>query len=787
MDKARRKNGTPASRAGTAATLCQEDTEQLMLGTPAAQVDLVAGFLEATAAHGYGPPRHIEVVPARPARFQELGAPLPEHLAQYLTERGMRLWKHQAQVINAVRDGANVVVATSTASGKTLAFNLATFERLSRDPEATALYLYPMKALANDQLVAIADLDAATGARLAPAVYDGDTPQSQRAQIRATSRLVITNPYGLHQYLPHHHLWERLFSHLSVVVVDEAHWYRGVLGSNVAMLLRRLRRIAAHYGAYPQFVLSSATIGNPAEHAEKLVGLPHRVVDDDGAPHGPKHFILWDSVTAKPDRSPHRQAADLLALLANAGHKSLCFTGSRQTAELVARWAGEAAPGRRVVPYRAGYFATDRREVEQGLRDGTIHAVASTDALELGVDIGDLGAVVIAGYPGTICSTWQQAGRAGRNQAPSLVVLVAFDGTLDQYIVAHPEELFGATHEQAVVDLANPKIVCDHVMCASAEVPITAKDAEYFDPELMWDAVDILLNAGVLAIEAVGGISCKFCANFRPVAAVSLNAIDGAEVAVQCEGRTLEMLDKRRALSMAYPGALFLHQGSTYRVQALDLSAGTAYAVREWTDAHTEVVRLEEVWVEHELASRSLGIAVLHFGTVRVVQHFPGYRVIRYDEVVSKGALHLPSHTMSTTALWLTLPDELAGEVQKAGGNYSGGLHAIEHGLCHMMPLLAMCDRNDIAGVSTTWHPGTGQATVFLYDDCSGGQGIADKAYEQFDRLVQLTLAMLSGCHCDTGCPACVYDRRCGSDNQPMDRRAAVGILARLQPSAGSA
>ena len=400
---------------------------------------------------------HIEHLPASPARHRPLSGPLPVPLASYLTSRGIQLWSHQVDTIEAVRLGQDTILATSTGSGKTLAFNLPVFERLATSPEATALYLYPMKALANDQLLVATEMERSTGIKVGAAVYDGDTPQGRRGRTRATSRLVITNPYGLHEYLPNHHLWERFFSHLSLVVVDEAHWYRGVFGSNVAMVLRRLRRVADNYGADPCFILASGTIANPAEHAHALVGRAHRVLAGDGAPHGSKDFVLWNPL-ANPARSPHLQAADLLAHFAATGHQAICFTVSRRMAELVARWAQEAVPARHIVAYRAGYQAADRREIEGGLRRGEIDAVAATSALELGIDIGRLDAVVMAGYPGTICSTWQQAGRAGRTQADSIATLVAFEDPLDQYLVSHPEELFGKPHEQAVVDLTNPRI-----------------------------------------------------------------------------------------------------------------------------------------------------------------------------------------------------------------------------------------------------------------------------------------------------------------------------------------
>ncbi len=718
---------------------------------------------------------HVEHLAARAAKEGSLSSPLPVPLQEYLDQRGLRLWAHQVETIEAVRRGENVILTTSTASGKTLAFNLAVLEALHIDPVATAIYLYPMKALANDQLNALDEIVRATGINAGAAVYDGDTPKGRRAGIRAKSRLVITNPFGLHEYLPSHHLWERFASHLSLVVVDEAHWYRGALGSNVAMALRRLRRIASHYGADPHFVLASATIANPAEHAANLVGLPHRVLDNDGAPQGPKDFVCWNP-TANPARSPHQQAADLLAHFASHGYQAICFTVSRRMAELVARWASTAAPACRIVAYRAGYRAADRRQIEEDLRRGNVDAVAATSALELGIDLGRLDAVVMAGYPGTICSTWQQAGRAGRTRASSIAVLAAFEGPLDQYLVKHPGELFGRAHEHAVVDLTNPYILSGQLTCAAAELPLRESDSEHFGSQ-MAPLMVALTEEGLLTPTPMGH---AFHGTFRPASAVRLDALGDQNIEVRCGDLLLESVSRARALATAHPGAILLHRGSSWRIESLDLKSGIARAVAEDTESYTETLSQTSIEVLGERHQRQLGRATLCLGDLRTTRQFYAYRLKDRDRVLGTHRLDLAPVEMDTVGVWLRLPLELAAEVRRVPGrDYAGGLHATEHALIHMMPLLAMCDRRDVGGMSCPLDQG---GVIFIFDDHKGGIGIAEKAFEHFERLGQIAMGLLEGCGCEIGCPSCVYDRSCGRDNAPMDRLAAAHILRMILP-----
>jgi DEAD/DEAH box helicase domain-containing protein len=715
-------------------------------------------------------------IPAQSPRYGKLSRPLPAPLSRFLSHRSTRLYSHQSAAIETGRAGNNVVLATPTASGKSLAFNLSVFERLFHDPNATALYLYPLKALANDQFWAIKELERVTNIQVHASIYDGDTPAAQRPRIRERARVILTNPYALHQYLPHHDLWERFFRHLSCVVIDEAHWYRGAFGSHVAQLMRRFIRILNRYGTDPQFILASATIANAEEHALKLTGRAFKVIQKDGAIHGPKHFILWNSLK-HPDRSAHRQASGLLAVLVECGLQTLCFTVSRKMAELTAQWTKEQTRGKSIVAYRAGYRPEDRRTIEEGLKARAIDAVAATNALELGIDIGQLDAVVISGYPGTIVSTWQQAGRAGRGADPSVVILVAFEDPLDQYLVRHPDVLFEQTPEHAVIDLRNDHILSGHLLCAAAELPVTPKDVSFFGPDTP-RLLKQLECEGLVQGTPHGAVHQGLS---RPVDVVNLDAIGRDAVEVRCNGELIEALDLRRALVSAHEGAVFLHRGVSYVVERLDLARGIATARRESIDYYTDTMSRTSIHVLDKPLRRIVGIAKLSLGKVLVSEHVTGYRMKRYDRTLAVRELELAPVEFNTVALWFTLPEEIHARIRRARHDWVGGLHAAEHGIIHIMPLFAMCDRRDVGGLSTIFHPDTGAATVFIYDGYPGGIGISGKGYEVFADLAAATEAMLHDCRCGDGCPSCVYDRNCGNDNQPIDKRAALRILAAVR------
>ena len=522
---------------------------------------------------------HLEVIPPKDARFGDLEKPLPDGIEKYMANRKIRLYSHQAEAINKIRQGKNIVITTPTASGKTLAFNIPVFGALAEGVETTALYLYPTKALTNDQLKVLREMEAETGIEACPSVYDGDTPQHQRAGIRETAKIILSNPYGLHQYLPWHYKWQAFLKNLKYLVIDEAHVYRGVFGSNVAMLLRRLMRVCSYYGADPQIILSSATIANPGEHARKLTGKDFEVISADGSPRGKKLFILWNPPfvdNAKTTRrSTHQETKDLLTQNIIDNLQTLCFTTSRQMAELITRWTREELRKRSprlvdsITAYRAGYLPQERRDIENRLKNKKLIAVVSTNALELGIDIGSLDSVIISGYPGTVISTWQQAGRAGRGNSDSLVSLLAFQNPLDQYFMKHPGDFFGRPHEQAIIDLHNRYICLGHMMCAASELPITDNDQKYF-PGSFREGVKVLERQNLVRGTPRGWV---YSGTARPVEVVGLDSISDRAVTVTCNGRLLETLSLTKAYEEVHQGAVLLHQGETYISEELNLSS----------------------------------------------------------------------------------------------------------------------------------------------------------------------------------------------------------------------
>ena len=725
---------------------------------------------------------HIEKIPPQQARFGELEKPLPENIQDCLVARKIRLYSHQAEAINKVRQGKNVVIVTPTASGKTLAFNIPVLEAISQDPNATALYLYPTKALTNDQLKVLREFEKETGISAYPNIYDGDTPQHQRANIRQNSKIILSNPYGLHHYLPWHYKWRNFLQNLKFIIVDEAHVYRGVFGSNVAMLLRRLFRICNYYGADPKIILSSATIANPQEHAKKLTGKDCEIISIDGAPRGQKLFMFWnppfidDIKTTR--RSTHQETKDLLILNILNNLQTLCFTTSRQMAELITRWTREEFHKRSpkladsVTAYRAGYLPQERREIENRLKNKSLNGVVSTNALELGIDIGSLDSVIISGYPGTVISTWQEAGRAGRNNTDSLVTLVAFQNPLDQYFMKHPEDFFERPHEQAIINLHNRYISLGHMMCAACELPITENDQKYF-PELFYESIKALEQENLIRKTPRGWV---YSGTARPVEIVNLESISDKTVTVFCNGNILETLALTKAYEEVHEGAVLLHQGETYISEELNLNSLTAKVRQEDANYHTEAKKTVDVAVKKVHEQKQSGVN-LGLGELAITEFYYEFLIKTYDEIIGREPLELPPLNFSTVGMWFTVPDEIKAEVEHQELNFEGGLHAVEHAMIAMAPMFAMCDRWDIGGLSTPMHSDTQQATIFIYDGFEGGIGISETLYASIRKLWEKTLELIDNCECKDGCPSCIYSPKCGNENEPLDKKASSVIL----------
>ncbi len=724
---------------------------------------------------------HVEDLPKQDASYGETVEPLPASISGYLDRHGFRLYTHQADALAAFRDGDNVLLRTSTASGKTLAFTLPVAERMVIDPAATALFLYPTKALSNDQFQFLQGFAAETGISLTPALYDGDTPRERRAAIRDRSRVIISNPHELHQVLGWHHLFERFLSNLSAVVIDEAHRYRGVAGSNMAFLIRRLRRLCDRYGSRPRFVMATATIGNPGDFAERLLGLPVTIIERDGAPRARKQFVFYNPV--KNDRSPHTDACDLLSAGVKYGLQTICFSGSRKMAELISRWADEAsghqdAAGRPLIAtYRAGYLPAERRDLERGLKEGTIRGVVATNALELGIDIGSLDVVIMAGYPGTLMSAWQQSGRAGRKTDDSLAVLIGYQNPLDQYYMQHPAEFFSKNHEAAAIDLSNPYILSSQVLCAASEMPIVPARDKHFFGACTPAIVEALEQENLVKKTGKGYV---YSGRKRPADFVSMGGAEGETYTVLCEGRVLETMDRGQAFREAHPGAVLLHQGMQYLSRGLDTGTHLITVEPVEVDYYTKPLKEEEVRVIGTRDARWIGDLGLNFGDVTVHEQYTGFKKILDGATIAVESLDLPAIEFNTTAVWFELPSSLVHAVSSNGSDLHGGLHGTEHALIGMFPSVVLCDRWDIGGLSVPAAPPGGGPTVFIYDGYEGGIGLSETAYYRFEHLVRTTADLVRSCGCSEGCPACIYSPKCGNDNQPLDKAATCMILGLL-------
>jgi len=695
------------------------------------------------------------------------------------------LWSHQAAALAQVRAGRNVAIATGTASGKSLVYQIALAERLAAGRGATALLLFPTKALAQDQL---RQLRSFAFTWIKAAVYDGDTPPQERAWIRQHANVIITNPDMLHYgILPQHDRWAGFLKGLSLVAVDEMHGYRGVFGSHVACVLRRLRRLAGRRGARPLFVGSSATIGNPAGLGERLTGLPFEEVVDDGSPRGEKLYALWNPPEIEPDagirRSANAEAATLLSRFVENGTRTIAFAKSRKGAELIARFAREAVDvaghhvAGRIEPYRAGYLPEERREIERALVSGELLGVAATSALELGIDIGGLDACVLAGYPGTVASFRQQAGRAGRARQRSVAVLVAQDDPLDQYVIAHPEELFGKPHDAAVVDHTNPNVLDPHLACAAYEAALEAGDATWFGDTLP-AALERLTSNGTLRRR---GERYLYAGSGSPAQDVDIRSAGGIVRIADAEtGALLGTVDAARAPATVHPGAVYLHRGEQFRVAALELDSSVAFVVPSDDDYYTQSRDVTDVRVLETLRKARVGAVDLLYGRVMVTNQVVAYaRKRQYTgELLDVVPLDMPEMQLETRAVWYEVPPALLDEARILPGDVAGAAHAAEHAAIGLLPLFAMCDRWDIGGVSFAEYPESGLCTIFVYDGYPGGAGIAERGFEAGVEHLRATLQRIRECPCTAGCPSCVQSPKCGNGNEPLDKAAAARLLA---------
>lgn len=717
---------------------------------------------------------HVQILPAREAVTGPIPQWLGPEVAARLADAGVEeLWQHQLQALAHLEAGRNVVIATGTGSGKSLVYQSAAAGMLGGEPRATALYIAPTKALGHDQAKAL----SWTGLRVG--VLDGDTPAEEREWIAAHAQIVITNPDMLGiSVLPRHRRWHRILAGLRLIVIDECHVYRGVFGSHTSLVLRRLRRLAARAaGAEPLIVAASATSAQPAKSAERLVGASLAEVTEDASPHGQVQVVLRRPET--DGMGSRTEVAELMAGLVSSGRRTLAFVPSRSGAERVALHVRQTLGGDAAVrAYRAGLLSEERREIERGLKSGALVGAASTNALELGMDIAGLDAVLLAGWPGRLSSFWQQVGRAGRAGADAVAVMVADDDPLDHYLLAHPEAIFDEPTEVTVIDPGNASVLTEHLIAAAAEAPLTAEDVAAFGPsaEVL---IDELVAAGVLR-RRPGGVFWPHVTAPEPIA--DMRGIGGASVRIVevDTGRLLGTVDGSAAPATVHSGAVYVHQGEHYLVRELRLTESVAFAEATDEDITTLALSRTSVSVLAVHREQPLGHGQLRLGEIEVTGQVYAFqrRRSRTGEVLSTHPLDLPPQNLRTAAVWWSLPQHLVDELGVI--DVAGAAHAAEHASIGLLPLVATCDRWDIGGLSTPLHPSTGEPTVFVYDGYPGGVGFAARGFEAAQEWLAATRDLVAACDCDDGCPRCVQSPKCGNGNNPLDKAGAVALLGAL-------
>ncbi len=722
-----------------------------------------------------------KLIPAQSASYGACQRSFPGVINGMMARMNIdRLYSHQAEALDAVRSGKNIVAATPTASGKSLVYNLPVIETMLDDPLSRALYIFPLKALAQDQLRVFGQMTVMCGqTKPSSCIYDGDTSQYVRKKIRTNPpNVIMTNPEMLHlSFLAHHHGWSAFFPNLKYVIIDEVHTYRGVMGSHMAQVFRRLLRICESYHSKPRFVLSSATISNPDHLAAQLTGLNFHTVAESGAPQGRRHLLFIN-----PADSPAQTAILLLKAALHRGLRTIVYTQSRKLTELIAVWAGSRSGkfADRISAYRAGFLPEERREIESRLASGELLAVISTSALELGIDIGDLDLCLLVGYPGSVAATWQRGGRAGRSGQDAAVVLIAGEDALDQYFMRNPEDFLKREPEAAVINPYNPSILEKQLVCAAAELPLDSSES-YVREAPVQKMIARLENSGDLVRSADGSV--LFSRRRMPHRNVDLRG-SGTKISIVSSetGKDKGEIDMFRAFKETHPGAVYLHHGESYLVNHLDLESMTVkvtrahvnYYTRSRSNKETEILEVHEE--KHVLGT------TITLGRLKVTEQVTGYEKwsTHGRRKLNIIPLSLPPMTFETEGIWIRIPPWIQQDIEASHMHFMGGIHAVEHAAIGIFPLLIMTDRNDLGGISTPIHPQVGCAAVFVYDGNPGGAGLCRQAYHKAASLIHYTLKAIDSCECETGCPSCVHSPKCGSGNRPIDKDAAVEILARI-------
>ncbi len=693
------------------------------------------------------------------------------------------LYDHQLEVINHIRNNENVIITTSSSSGKTIAFDVPILNELIHNSLSTALYLYPTKALTQDQFEKLSDFSK--DLHINSGVYDGDTPKTERTYLRKNARIILANPDILHLgILPNHMNWSKFFSHLKFIVVDEAHYYSGVLGSHMSEVMRRLRRVSNYYGAYPQFILASATLQNPEEFSYRLVGERFTLVSGSEMLPNRRLFAVFNPSVIDQStnlrKSMYKEAIWVIQGLMKNNLKTIVFVKSRRGVELLTKMllssTGSAQKGL-ISSYRAGYTSDTRREIEKKLKEGELHTVITTNALELGIDVGELDATVIVGYPGSISSIMQQSGRSGR-KSESITVFITGSNPIDQYFSKDPNYIFSNHIESITINPSNPYIEMPHVKCAAYEIPIDPDiDVDYFGS-------DIRKYANKFEEEGYFEKRMKryfYASKDSPHAQVNLRTSgeEQIELVEETTGTVLERIPRNRALEETFKGAVYIHLAETYIVNELHLSENYALLTRHDTDYYTDSLAIDSIWVEQVLSEKKFNIIDIFFGDVLVQEVVRGFVKKQFEtgKKIGTEALELPVIKFHTKAFWFTIDNSLFKRVLKEGEDIGGTIHAVEHSIVAMMPLIVVCDRNDIGGVSHPLHPDTGKATIFIYDGVEGGVGLSEKGYERIEDLLDSSYNSIVACPCKEGCPSCIYSPKCGNENNPLSKKGAIILL----------
>lgn len=743
---------------------------------------------------------HIEEIPAKRARYTQEKVELPLPLQDYLEQHNIKLYTHQYKTLSEVRKGNNVIITTPTASGKTLSFTLPVIEDLTINEEDTALYIYPTKALANDQLKSLLNIDKECDLGIYPEKYDGDTPKSKRPEIKRKSRLVITNPYELHLILPWHNQWKRFFENIKYVIIDEAHQYRGVFGSNMAFLIRRLKRICKYYGSEPQFIISTATLANPEEFGEKLTGLKSVIIDENGSPSGKKHFILFNPYAIE-SKSPstHADTLKLFNTFVQNDFQTICFEISRKMAEVTALNSRKQLKQKnpelcnKITAYRAGYTVDERKKIEDDLKEGKLKGIVTTNALELGINIGSLDSVIISGYPGTLISTWQQAGRAGRKNQQSIITLVAFQNPLDQYFMKHPEVFFNKSHEHAIIDLNNQQILREHLKCASYEIPLNLNEIESFgfdDEGIVIDEIDELENDEIIKYKNgqwhYNDINL-LKQDKSPNLEVNLSDVMSEPYKVFNGHKFLEEMSEKQAFREAHENAVLIHNGDTYLVREMDIKEKRIYVKKQDLNYYTQALKEVDVKNLKKEKEEKIGDITLSYGRLTVTEKYDKYNIVKFSKITASKKLNLPPLEFKTKGLWFTIPYYIRESLEeylttdvKFKDAFMGCLQGVENVLLSVAPFHVMCDTYDLGGVSKNVHEDTLNATIFIYDGFEGGVGLTRKAFKLFKNIIKMGYELVRDCDCESGCPACIYSSQNQTDDKHLNKEGTLFILKEL-------